>query len=106
MGYSNKTCPLADQPLFKLGRMVASAGVTELIENEDFPAGEYLFRHHHGDWGDVCEADKEANQQALLLGYRLVSKYRIEEPDREPVEIFIITEHDRSLTTIMLTREY
>ena len=59
-----------------------------------------------GDWGDVCKDDHAANEDSLIDGYRLLSVYRLAE-DIAPVEkIWIITEGDRSITTVLLPSEY
>lgn len=61
-----------------------------------------MARHGAGDWGDLCEEDRQANERALEHGGRLVSVYR----DREDTKIYIITEHDRSVTTVLLPEDY
>lgn len=61
-----------------------------------------LCRHLFGDWGDVCEADKAANDWSLLHGERLVSSYQT----GDGVQFYIITEADRSITTVLLPSEY
>jgi hypothetical protein len=87
------------QPRFPLGKIYATPGAMEL--NEDL--GKYLRRHHCGDWGEeLCEEDKQANEDALQCGTRLLSCYRTPAGDR----LYIITEYDRSMTTIMLPSEY
>jgi len=58
-------------------------------------------RHASGDWGEVCDEDKQANEQALINGDRLLSAY-----DVMGKRIWIITEYDRSLTTILFPDEY
>ncbi|WP_144158085.1 hypothetical protein [Paraburkholderia sp. BCC1885] len=62
-----------------------------------------LARHIHGDWGDLPVEDLAANELALLTGKRLLSSYDL--PDRRS-KIWIITEADRSVTTILLAEEY
>ena len=65
--------------------------------------GHYLRRHHCGDWGDeLGTEDKQANEDALAVGTRLLSCYRTTGGDR----LYIITEHDRSRTTVLLPSEY
>jgi hypothetical protein len=61
-----------------------------------------LQRHASGDWGDVCEEDRVANNDALQYGDRLLSSYAIS----ENIKIWVITEYDRSVTTILLPSEY
>ena len=61
----------------------------------------YLRRHHCGDWGEeLCAEDQQANEDALHHGTRLLSCYRTPAGDR----LYIITEWDRSMTTILLPR--
>lgn len=84
----------------KLGRMVATIGVAGLISSEDLQVA--VFKHQHGDWGNVCEEDWEANNEAAKEGYRILSSYK----DSNDVIFWIITEADRSVTTILLPDEY
>ena len=87
------------QPRFPVGMTYATPGALAL--NVDLTR--YLRRHHCGDWGDeLCAEDKAANEQALKDGSRLLSCYRTPAGDR----LYIITEWDRSVTTIMLPSEY
>ena len=65
-------------------------------------AAELLARHFCGDWGDVCDEDRGVNESALANGQRLMSVYK--SSDHET--IWIITEWDRSVTTILLPDEY
>lgn len=60
-----------------------------------------LDNHFTGDWGVVCEEDAYANEQALINGERILSKYIFNDLD-----YYVITEWDRSCTTVMLTEEY
>ena len=86
------------QPRFPLGKIYATPGAIAL--NVDL--ARYLHRHHCGDWGDeLCPEDKEANDQSLKDGTRLLSRYAT-----TGGSIYIITEHDRSSTTILLPSEY
>ncbi len=85
--------------LFGLGRLTCTVGALQLIERlEEFP---YLTRHSGGDWGEVDAHDRRANDRALKTGERLFSSY--ETPQGR---IWIITEVDRSSTTILLPSEY
>lgn len=61
-----------------------------------------LLKHSLGNWGDVCEEDAAANNEALKNGDRILSSYRAENGEK----IWIITEYDRSYTTILLPEEY
>ena len=85
---------------FDVGQLYATRGVAEQIDDEDvFKA---LVRHLDGDWGDVGDHDRQANEDALLFGGRLLSVY----VDRRNTRFWIITEADRSATTILLPSEY
>lgn len=89
-------------PRFTPGMIVATQGVQALIERNTFNPTHYLQRHLYGDWGDVDFEDWEANQSALEHGDRLLSVYRI----TDEVTLWIITEWDRSVTTMLLPDEY
>lgn len=60
-----------------------------------------LARHLRGDWGDLCDDDKAANEHALARDYRLLSAYLT-----TAGKVYIITEWDRSYTTVMMADEY
>ena len=60
-----------------------------------------LARHAAGDWGNVCYDDALANEEGLIEGFRLLSAYG--QGDRR---FWIITEHDRSVTTILMPSDY
>ena len=87
------------RPRFNLGKIVATPGAIAL--GVDLAA--YLRRHHCGDWGEALdEEDKQANEEALKHDTRLLSCYRTPKGDR----VYIITEWDRSVTTVLLPEEY
>jgi hypothetical protein len=92
-------------PKFLLGSVVTTAGVARLVAhgkiNVEF-LQDSLMRHIQGDWGDMDCDDKEINNWSLMNGKRLLSRYSHEERRN----IYIITEHDRSITTILLPEEY
>jgi len=96
MGYGLLT------PKFLIGRTVATAGAMAL----GIDLVPYLRRHHCGDWGDLDNDDKQANEDALTTDLRILSKYHPTDTTGKVRPIYIITEWDRSLTTIMLTSEY
>lgn len=87
-----------------------SRGVTDLVaDNADFAkyALACLRRHTNNDWGEMDEEDKEANNQALSQGTRLLSSYTDDRfPKNGVATIWIITEADRSATTILFPNEY
>ena len=92
-------------PKFQMGRLLMTRGVNDLVaERMDFAklVGESLIRHHKGDWGNLCKEDRKQNELSLKEGFRLLSAY---EADGLP-KIWIITEADRSATTILFPDEY
>lgn len=90
---------------FPLGQIVMTRGVNDLVaENTEFAkfAMESLRRHASGDWGDLGPEDKKENELSLRRGFRLLSAY-----EKYPLpKIWIITEADRSVTTILFPSEY
>ncbi|RZI40516.1 hypothetical protein EGT07_23020 [Herbaspirillum sp. HC18] len=62
----------------------------------------FVMRHASGDWGEVCASDKRLNDESIKHGNRILSRYQLSDGEN----IYIITEHDRSVTTIMLRDEY
>jgi len=87
---------------FQPGNFYTTPGALEaLVLNRQLPS-DFLKRHLAHDWGDVCDEDKEANEQALVDGARLLSAYTL----NDGTQIWIITEADRSATTILLPSEY
>lgn len=87
------------QPKFPLGKVVITQGVRQTIPSHQIPGA--LKRHALGDWGELEEQDRISNEQALKEGGRLVSVYKSEQR-----RFYIITEADRSYTTILLPSEY
>ena len=87
---------------FSLGSVVATPGALELIQQAGISPHELLARHQRGDWGIVPPEDAAANEDALRFGSRLLSSYLICAGER----IWIITEADRSSTTLLLPEEY
>ena len=88
--------------LFSLGQIVATPGALEALESAGHTASEFIARHALGDWGDLCSEDKAANDEALENGLRILSAYKL----RDGTRIWIITEADRSVTTVLLPEEY
>ena len=87
---------------FPLGRVVATPGALSALEKaEQLPAA-FLDRHVNGDWGEVPDADKHENELAVEQGLRILSAYTTSSGDK----IWILTEADRSATTILLPEEY
>ena len=87
---------------FSPGQTVMTDGVQELVQQGIFNPSECLRRHLSGDWGDVDKHDWHRNDVALKSACRLLSAYKI----TPEVKIWIITEWDRSVTTLLLPSEY
>ncbi|MBK9052971.1 MAG: hypothetical protein IPL78_19275 [Chloroflexi bacterium] len=88
--------------LFELGQVVMTDGAAAL--GIDFRP--YIARHQAGDWGELDEFDKRQNRQALKEDLRILSAYNIPVAGGETERIWIITEADRSITTVLLPEEY
>ena len=84
-----------------LGRVVATPGALKLLMETGGHPFDLLVRHATGDWGELCTYDHRQNEMALRDGYRVLSSY-----DVPAGRIWIITEADRSVTTILLPEEY
>jgi hypothetical protein len=87
---------------FPLGQVVATPGVLAALESSGETPQQFLRRHASGDWGDVSAEDHQANEASLAGGARLLSSYRTS----LGTKIWIITEADRSVTTLLLPDEY
>ena len=85
---------------FSLGRLVATPAALEALTADDINAA--LARHHRGDWGDVGKEDHAENELSLQKGLRLFSVYH----GAQGTKFYIITEHDRSVTTVLLPSDY
>lgn len=88
---------------FELGNVVMTIGVDEYVKENNLAKEliTILRRHHSGDWGDLVKSDKDENDRALKEGGRLFSTYKLGEE-----KVYIITEWDRSATTILFPYEY
>lgn len=93
------------EPRFSLGQIVATPGALALLEEHSIPVERLLARHVCGDWGDVCAEDAKANEEALSFGGRLLSSYTLV-PGRADTRVWVITEWDRSVTTVLMPSEY
>ena len=90
------------QPRFKLGKVLATPGALKALCTANKQLFAYLSRHVSGDWGDLCPEDAEENELSLQNGYRLLSAYMLD----NKTKLWIITEADRSATTLLLPNEY
>lgn len=86
---------------FALGQIVATPGAVELMKEHNIDGVKLLRRHVTGDWGDSDEEDKQENELSVQRGFRILSAY-----GRGKSRLWIITEADRSVTTLLLPSEY
>jgi len=85
---------------FPLGQTVITANAQQTLSPEDVVKA--LCRHATGDWGVLCEEDVRENELSLEKGFRLFSAYHAE----NGTKFYIITEADRSVTTVLLPEDY
>lgn len=96
-------------PLFNLGRILATPGALQVLTSMRLSALRLLARHVRGDWGDLDEHDQEQNKLAVRAGLRVFSAYEVERTiDGQVIKqkFWVITEADRSSTTVLLPDEY
>lgn len=87
---------------FTLGQTLITPGALEALQISGQTAIEFLRRHISGDWGELSDDDVKENELSLEQGFRLLSRYQTSKGER----LWIITEADRSATTILLPIEY
>ena len=90
------------KPLFNLGQLVATPGALAALAKAGQTPLDFLSRHVCGDWGDIDKDDRKENELGLKRGFRLLSSYRT----NADVKVWVITEADRSVTTVLLPEEY
>lgn len=88
------------QRRFSLGQIVITPNARDCVNAADLSA--CLARHARGDWGELSPEDVEENELSLTEGFRLLSAYT----DRHATRFYIITEADRSATTLLLPEDY
>ncbi len=89
-------------PRFALGQTVATRGALEAMTAAGENPSRCISRHVSGDWGDICDEDRQLNDQAVVEGARILSAYTL----RNGIRIWVITDADRSSTTVLLPAEY
>lgn len=89
-------------PMFSLGQLLATPGALQSLQEAEQSPLELLARHVTGDWGDLEEEDKRENEFSVTNGFRILSAYKLSSGQR----VWVITEADRSVTTILLPSEY
>ena len=87
---------------FPLGKVVTTPQALAAIINSGQLPMDFVSRHAKGDWGDLCQDDKEANNQAIENGERILSAYRT----LNGIKLWIISEADRTSTCILVPEEY
>lgn len=93
---------------FRLGQMMVTPGAAQALEESSETPVEFLRRHAHGDWGDLDSHDRSINERAIAhercpgRRMRVLSTYNT----KLGVRLYVITEHDRSYTTVLLPSEY
>ena len=85
---------------FQLGRVLITSNAQGVLHQVDVM--NCLMRHLHGDWGELSAEDKAENEFSVKEGFRILSSYR----DRNNIKMWIITEADRSSTTVLLPEDY
>jgi hypothetical protein len=88
--------------LFPLGQVVATPGALAALERAKQTATLFLDRHANGDWGELDQSDVDENEYSVAHGFRLLSSYQTNAGEK----LWIITEADRSATTLLLPEEY
>lgn len=99
---NNKPLSTTRVARFALGSLFATPGALTALQAAGKEPAEFLARHECGDWGTVCDEDRAENELSVERGFRIMSVYRL----NDDVKIWIITEADRSSSTILLPSEY
>ena len=94
--------PPTSEPLFPLGQIVATPGAMESLKAAGQDPLELLLRHVAGDWSELDEHDRRENKLSVEKGFRILSAYTLDTGEK----VWVITEADRSVTTILLPSEY
>lgn len=98
----NQLSSTLGRPRLKLGRLFATPAALDALRAANLSVGDLLTRLLRGDWGDLAKDDREQNDLALEVGLRVLSCYSL----NENVRVWVISEWDRSVTTILLPDEY
>ena len=90
------------KPLFDLGSLVSTPGALAALAKSGQTPLDFLSRHITGDWGDLEEEDRKENELSVKQGFRILSSYKTNAGQK----VWVITEADRSVTTLLLPEEY
>jgi hypothetical protein len=93
---------LKKRRVFELGQILATPGALAALQKAGQDPHDFLARHVACDWGDLSDEDQHENDYSVENGFRLLSSYRTNAGDK----LWIITEADRSATTLLLPEEY
>jgi len=88
--------------ILQLGQVVATPGAVNALKQAHQTASDLLNWHLSGDWGDLCDEDRELNDEATKNGSRVLSSYTLSTGEK----LWVITEADRSSTCLLLPSEY
>ena len=102
MQNNDTTTKTQNKVLFSLGKTFLTIGAKEALEETNQLPIEFLTKHQSGDWGIVCDEDRKENELSVKNEFRIFSAYKT----ANDTKIWVITEADRSSTTILLPREY
>ncbi|HIE5949132.1 hypothetical protein [Burkholderia cepacia] len=94
--------PLLPSPRLPLGKLIATPTALHALQVADISVYHLVNRHARHDWGDLHQADRQRNDMAVINGARVLSSYTL--PNH--VQVWIITEADRAVTTVLLPDEY
>ncbi|HEX8286732.1 MAG TPA: hypothetical protein VF556_01975 [Pyrinomonadaceae bacterium] len=102
MQNQNAITTTQNETLFPLGQVYLTIGAREALQESNQLQNEFLQSHLMGDWGDVCDDDRNENEISLKEGFRILLSYKTSNGEK----LWIITEPDRSSTTLLLPNEY
>lgn len=100
---SSRVRPKADVWRFALGRWMVTRRAAEKLRGQSIV--DCFNRHANGDFGNVCSEDFDANLDAIAGGLRILSVYRCADKHGEETRVYVLTEADRSVTTLLLVEE-
>ena len=95
---------IVEEELFSLGRIVITIEAQNLLNALNIDSKQFLDRYRNGDWGDIPQVDKDQNNRSLKYGHFILASYIVTDDDYR--QIWIKTEWDRSITTIMLPTDW
>ncbi len=97
-----------NKPKFNLGQRLATPGALEVLNRSNQSPSHFFSRHQCGDWGDICQEDAQRNDEAVKFEGDLDKQERVFSVYKTLLGdvVWVITEYDRSATTILLPSEY